>query len=173
MEQSHKKFSIGVRLLALALAVFLIVLDQLLKLAVRRSMLPLQNKPLLPGLLRLHYTQNTGISFSMLANVPAAMWVVSVATGLVMLFGVALILSGRLRQWPALCAAVFIVAGGTGNLLDRLARGFVTDYLEFMFVQFAVFNLADVFISCAVGVLVVWLVWEEWRTRKRARAKKP
>ena len=157
--------SVGTRLLALGAAAVLLLLDQWLK-RLAESRLSEQGRPLLRGILGLRYTKNTGISFSMLGDSPAAMAVVSAVTALAMLAGIWLMLSGRLRAAP-LWAAALIVAGGTGNLVDRLRHGFVVDYLEFLFMRFAVFNFADVCITCGVAVLAVWILWDEAR-RKRA-----
>ena len=171
-QQSQNRCRLSLRLLALGAAAGLVLLDQYLKRLVDSSMLPLQHKHILPGFLRLHYTQNTGISFSLLNSSPGAMGAVSVLTAAVMLAGIFYILSGRVRQAAPLCAAALIIAGGTGNLIDRLLRGFVVDYLEFEFVQFAVFNFADALITCGVAVLAGWVIWEDIQHRKRARGAK-
>jgi len=158
---------IRTRILALAAAAGLIAIDQLLKQLVSARMELQQAQALFPGL-QLRYTINTGISFSMLGDSKWAMWVVTALSAAVMLAGVIAILMGKLKQTQMLCAAAFIIAGGVGNLIDRIAHGFVVDYLEFTFVRFAVFNFADICITCGVMFLAGWMIWDEVRQKRKA-----
>ncbi|MDR0531987.1 MAG: signal peptidase II [Oscillospiraceae bacterium] len=157
------------RLAAIAMAAGLVVLDQYIKAVAVRMLKPQGAMQLVRGVLGLQYTENTGISFSLFEDSMVMMWVVTIVTSAVMLAGVLLILSGRLRQASPLCAAALIIAGGTGNLLDRLLRGFVVDYLEFLFVRFAVFNFADICIAGGVAWLTIWMIWEEAQHRKAGK----
>jgi len=110
----------------------------------------------LPGLLRFHYAENTGAAFSMLAD---GRWVL-VALNSLMIAGILAYLifkrpGSRLLRL-GLCA---VVAGGAGNLIDRVALGYVVDFIEFTFVRFAVFNAADICVTlgaalAALGVLI-------------------
>ena len=158
---------IRTRVLALAAAASLIAIDQWLKWLVSSRMEMYQTQALFPGL-RLRYTINTGISFSMLGDSAVAMWIVTAISAAVMLAGVVIILMGKVRPVPMLCAAVCIIAGGVGNLIDRVAHGFVVDYLEFTFVRFAVFNFADICITCGVIFLARWMIWDEVRQKRKA-----
>ena len=68
-------------------------------------------------------------------------------------------------------ALVGIIAGGLGNWVDRLLYGFVVDMFEFTFVRFAVFNVADIFITvCGFVLILVYLV-TEWRREQQGREK--
>ena len=51
-----------------------------------------------------------------------------------------------------------VLAGGVGNLSDRVARGYVVDYIELQFMRFAIFNAADVFITVGAALLFVALL---------------
>ena len=50
------------------------------------------------------------------------------------------------------------MGGIIGNLLDRVFRGYVIDYIEPLFINFAVFNFADVLITCGATILIVWMI---------------
>jgi len=158
---------IRTRVLALAAAAGLTAIDQILKQLVSARMELQQTQALFPGL-QLRYTVNTGISFSMLGDSKWAMWVVTALSAAVMLAGVIAILMGKLKQTPMLIAAACIIAGGVGNLIDRVAHGFVVDYLEFTFVRFAVFNFADICITCGVIFLAGWMIWDEVQQKRKA-----
>ena len=155
------------RLLALLAAACLVAIDRYIKYLVGLRIAPDQTRRLLPGL-RLRYTVNTGVSFSLLGNSPWAMRIVTVLTVIAMAAGVVLVLLGKIRPAPALAAAALILAGGTGNLVDRLLQGYVVDYLEFTFVHFAVFNFADICITCGVALLTIWVLWDEWHKKRTA-----
>jgi len=160
------------RLMTLAAAVALVALDQWLKVRMTWALAPPDGLPrvLLPGVLGLRYTENTGISFSLFGDSQAAMRVVSALTALVMLAGIVWLLLGKIGGAAPLCATALILAGGAGNLVDRLAHSFVTDYIELLFVRFAIFNFADVCITCGVILVIGWVLWEESRKRKATAA---
>ena len=49
-----------------------------------------------------------------------------------------------------------IIAGGAGNLIDRIRMGYVVDMLEFMFICFPVFNVADIFVTCGTALAAIY-----------------
>ena len=62
------------------------------------------------------------------------------------------------------CALGAVAGGGVGNLIDRVAAGGVTDFFATAFVDFPVFNVADIFVTCGVVlVLVLWWRWDKER----------
>lgn len=76
----------------------------------------------------------------------------------VVLAGIYYILSGKLKSNYLLVCFILIISGGVGNLIDRIFRGYVIDYIEVLFVQFAVFNFADILVTCGAGLLIAWLL---------------
>jgi len=164
------KPKIRARLITLAVAGVLICADQWLKVRLRWVLAPPtgQAKTLVPGVIGLRYTENTGISFSLFGDSQAIMYVISIVTGLVMLAGIVALLLGRIGGAVPLSAAALILAGGLGNLIDRLMNGYVVDYIELLFMRFAVFNFADICITCGVVLLMGWILWDEARRRKTA-----
>ena len=130
----------------------MIALDQLLKVW---SIAHLRNQPsriLINGFIQLTYLENTGAAFGLLAGFGGAQWLLS-GYKLVILV-LALVYFAKLPYEPRFIflrvPLLMIIAGGIGNLIDRVRFGFVVDMLEFMFIRFAVFNLADVFIVTGI-----------------------
>ena len=158
------------RLAVLAAAAALVYLDRLLKVRLSWVLAPPAGQPkaLWPGVIGLRYTANTGIPFSMFGDSQAAMRVISLITALAMLAGVAALLAGKIGGAAPLCATALILAGGVGNLIDRLAQGYVVDYIELLFMRFAIFNFADICITCGVVLMTGWILWTEFRRRKTA-----
>ena len=62
-----------------------------------------------------------------------------------------------------------IIAGGLGNLIDRVFKGYVVDYIEPLFIEFAIFNFADILVTCSSIVLVIWLLYDIYRESKREK----
>ena len=63
-------------------------------------------------------------------------------------------------------------AGGIGNWLDRVFNHQVVDYINFLFIRFAIFNLADVLVCTGIGLLVLNLILEELAAKKKASGEK-
>ena len=59
-----------------------------------------------------------------------------------------------------------------GNLLDRLTRGYVIDYIMTLFIDFPIFNFADILITCSCGAVIVYLIYEMIKDAKREKAEK-
>ena len=93
-----------------------------------------------------------------------------IALALVLLVLVFVILSGKVRgNFPMFTLAV-ILGGGVGNLIDRIYRGFVVDYIHLKVIKFAVFNFADICVTLGTAALICWLLFG--RSREEADGKK-
>lgn len=111
-------------------------------------------KALLPGLLQLVSTRNQGVAFGLLAGHPF----LSLLLGCLLVLSLALWLrSQALPPFEGLCAGLML-GGALGNLADRLLHGAVYDYLQFSFVSFPAFNLADACLSIGALLLAVRLL---------------
>jgi signal peptidase II len=149
-----------------AIVVFAIVFDQWIKWQVETGMDMHQRIDLLP-FLALFRTHNTGIAFSMLSSFGGY--------GLVLLtmavIGVVLWIAARSEpdQLIARIGFALIIGGAIGNLIDRVLLGYVVDYVLFHLPNwsFAVFNLADAFITVGAG-MVILDEFLSWRRSRRA-----
>lgn len=162
------------RLAAVISAAALVLADQWCKALAEARLQGREPKVLIPRVLQLCYTRNTGVAFSALGESPGAMAVVACLTGLVIAAAIVLLLMGKIRGWLPLCCVTLIAAGGLGNLVDRLsAKRYVVDYLEFLFVRFAVFNFADICVTVGVFALAFWILFfsdkGEFRRGKKAK----
>ena len=140
------------------LSIVLVVIDQIVKIWVR-SAIPLgQSIPFIPYLMDLTYTQNTGAAFSSCSGMT---WLLTLVS-LVCSAGVAYLMWKNFfpGKWGRLSLSL-ILAGAVGNLIDRALLGYVTDMFETTFINFAVFNVADI---CVVvgGFLMVFYALFLW-----------
>lgn len=125
------------------------VLDRITKILSVR--IPAGGEVLVPGILGLRYAENRGIAFSMLSGQPALAGLLSLAV-----IAAACLYFRKKKPHPLAAAGLMMMLGGAaGNLLDRLAAGYVPDMIEFLFVKFAVFNVGDAFlcVGCALVIL--------------------
>ncbi|MGE5654165.1 MAG: signal peptidase II [Bacillota bacterium] len=147
------------------LAVGIVVVDQCTKLWVMSS-LPLHvPQAFIPRLLRLTYTHNRGAAFGILQNKrPLFIVIAAVVVGLLIYYREE-ITQGRTILKLALS---LVAAGALGNLIDRALRGYVVDFLEFAFVSFPVFNVADMAIVTGVSLFVLDLIWDWFLSSAKA-----
>jgi len=159
----HKKQSrlITWGILLVAAAV-LLALDLWLKSWAAANLMGQPSRDLIPGFLGLTYTRNTGAAFGLLANFEWSRWLFTVVK--IVLMGGLLWFYGRLplekRFWLIRVPIILIFAGGVGNLFDRIAFGYVRDMLAFLFINFPIFNLADVYVVAGafLGAFVLLFV---------------
>lgn len=155
-------------MLYLLLAALLVALDQGVKFLVRAHIPPGGSVPLLPGVLDLTYVRNTGAAFSLLEE---HTWLLSAASAAVVC-GIAIALWKKVFRHPlGVTPAVLVMAGGVGNLIDRVAFGFVTDMFRTLFISFPVFNVADICITVGGFWLVLYVVFGYDRLEKRPDKK--
>ena len=143
------------------------VLDQVVK-AVVIARIPLGGAvQALPGVFHWTYLQNTGAAFSMLQG---GRWLFAlVCVGGLAAVAVLIkkkILTSRFELW---CLAA-IFGGGVGNLVDRIRLGYVVDMFEVEFMNFAMFNVADIFITCGAVILFVYVLFFDKKEKKDASA---
>lgn len=106
----------------------------------------------LPGILQFRYLENTGAAFSVLTGKTVALTVV---TAVILLIAVLLLVFDRVPGTWNQVALVLMAAGGAGNLIDRIARHYVVDFIEVLFTRFAVFNFADCCVTIGAALLIL------------------
>lgn len=118
---------------------------------------------LLPGVLALTYAENTGMAFSLFSGQAWVLGIVSVGCILLGWWVLRRYRLGRLSR----VAAMLMLGGAVGNLLDRLLRGYVVDMFEVLFMEFAIFNVADAALTVGTALMALSLLLcpEEWREK--------
>lgn len=154
-------------ILTVVVCLGLIGLDQLIKLLAVWFLAPVEQVAVIPGVVGLRYVQNTGAAFSLLSGRQPLLIVV---TGVILLVGAYVLLFRPPKDRLERIAIVMIFSGGVGNLIDRLARGFVVDYIEVLFIRFAVFNFADCLVTLGFVLLVVAVFRLELAAARKRRA---
>ncbi len=149
-------------------AAALVGLDQGVKYLVSQTLAGQPPYVLIPGVFELHYSQNDGAAFGLF---PGQQWILIGLTSLLMLVILGVLLSGKFRRYKMvnLCG-VLIVAGGVGNLIDRLVHGYVIDFLYFKAINFPIFNLADTFVVCGAVLFLIYFLFVYRESGEKAAA---
>lgn len=148
----------------IAVIALLTVIDQLTKYAAINTVKVNGPYEFLFGLFQFRYVENTGAAFSSFSNNKAVLILFS---GL-LLIGVLIVLLGRKieSKFVNFCL-VLVAAGGLGNMIDRVVNGFVVDFIEPLFIDFAVFNFADCCITVGAFMLIGYEIFDAVRESKK------
>ena len=155
--------------LALAAAAILTVVDQAVKLWAINVLEPLGRITVIPGIFNLTFVQNRGAAFGILQGKTVFL---SIVVALVLAGGLYLLLSGKIHERFLIWVIALILSGGAGNLIDRIYRGYVVDYLDFSaFFGFPVFNFADCCVVIGTLLLLCYVIWCDLVVKKREGGK--
>ena len=144
-------------------AALVVALDQLAKAWARASLIPGSPVTLVPHVMDLSLVYNTGAAFSM-GEGKGVLFVLIAAV----ITAACAVMAYKEQTLPSPLAATLgcVAGGGIGNAIDRVVAGRVTDFFATTFMDFAVFNVADIFITC--GVVVAFVLWVRWDKEREA-----
>lgn len=158
-------------IVALSACAGLVIVDQLLKIWVLSSLAGLGSSVMLiPGLLQLTYVENRGAAFGIMQG---RVGILSLLTLAVIIFCIVLLIR-KVHNRMAATSLALIVAGGLGNLIDRVFRGFVVDFLDVSpLFSFPVFNFADCCVVIGTILLLIYLFFFDETAKKKDKAEPP
>jgi signal peptidase II len=155
------------------LAAAVLVADQASKYAVEKLMEAGSTHTLIPGILNLVHTNNPGVAFGLLAESEAPWRAPVLIVFAVVVIGLIawLLMTSRAGGWLGQCGMTLILGGAAGNVLDRMQRHSVTDFIDFYVGRYHwyTFNLADSAIVLGAGLVVLELL-RDWRHPSQERA---
>lgn len=170
-EASLKEDNQGEKMSVIFAVVFVLSLvgaDQIIKYFVIEYLKPVGTVEFIEGVIRLRYVENTGAVFGSFATHTAMLTVVSI-----ILLGVTIyfLISQKNKSKIVNITLLLMIAGGIGNIIDRIRLHYVVDYIEPVFVDFAVFNFADCLITVGAFLLMFYLVVDIIKDGKNAKMK--
>ena len=145
-----------------ALTLLVVLLDYITKRIVSGNMVLYQSIPVIKGVFNITYVKNTGASFGMMAG---ARWFFVAVTVILIAAVIYYAVKNKITDKLFLVSASFVVGGGIGNLIDRIATGAVVDFFDFCLINFAIFNVADCFVVVGVILMAIYYIKEE-KTKK-------
>ena len=147
----------------------LVGLDQAIKFWAVSALQPVGAMPLIPHVVELRFVLNQGMAFSLLSGKQLFLIVATSAALLLVAYWLFFrSRNNRLQQ----AALTLVLGGGIGNLIDRIATGVVVDYINVLFMNFAIFNFADICVCVGVGLLMVWVLFDSYFKEKAEKSVK-
>ncbi len=125
------------------LVLILVALDQVVKYLVVANIPLGEHVPFLPYIMDLTYVQNTGAAFSIFSE---HTWILTMISLVVSVILAVALWKGFFRHPLGRLSLTLLLAGAIGNLIDRVRLQYVVDMFHVLFMNFAVFNVADVFV---------------------------
>ena len=136
----------------------IILIDQISKFVVSSTFTAETQITLIPKVLRLIYVKNTGAAFSILSEHVEILGIVSALFSVLM---VLYVIKTKPTHPLHKISISLIFAGAVGNGIDRLIRGYVIDFIETIFIEFPVFNIADISITVGAILLIIYMIFYE------------
>lgn len=149
-------------------------IDQLTKLIVSNNMSLYESVSVIPSVFNITYIHNRGAAFGMLAN---HRWVFMIIST-VAIVGMSVYLFRFCKEKMLFkIGLALVISGGIGNMIDRIAYGYVIDMIEATFIEtifgwsFAIFNVADSFVCVGAGLVIFCLIMDIIKEGKRNENK--
>ena len=136
----------------------LIFFDQITKIIAADTLKGNAPAEIIPGVLEFRYIENRGAAWGMMQGAGIFFIILTFAVMAGMIVLVAKMPSVK-RFRPLLAFAIQLFAGGIGNLIDRIGLHYVRDFIYFKIIDFPVFNVADICVTCGVCLLVILVVF--------------
>ncbi len=154
-------------ILAIVCAVVMLAADQYTKYVVIQNMTLNESIDFLPGFMNFWYIHNEGGAWGFLEGYT---WLLLSLTVVIMLVCIAMLIKVGLKNKVLFWSICLILSGGLGNMIDRVFRnGKVIDFLNFQFIDFPVFNVADCAVVIGAGLLILYFVTDMFKETKAKR----
>ena len=147
-------------LISILIILVCVGIDQLTKLLAINNLRDLADEiPVINKVFGLYYVENKGISFSMLSS---KMALIIIITSIIMLILIYVMIRTPKTKYfmPFSIVLSVIVGGAAGNMIDRIFRGFVIDFIMLDFINFPIFNVADIFVCVGLFMLVILIIFK-------------
>lgn len=153
-EASHRLRNLTV--LAIVVIVWL-ALDQLTKAWFNQLSVGSVTLSPIPQAIDFVLVHNTGAAWGVFSNATSILAVVSVVVCIIV---VVYLFASPNASLGTTIGLSLVVAGGIGNAIDRIANGYVIDFISFSFIDFPVFNIADIGVTCGLTIFIISFIWD-------------
>ncbi len=144
-------------IISAAIAVFVIAADRITKALAVKYLYDIDTYPVIDGVFHFTYAENTGAAFGMMKD---SRWLfMLLSSAAIIIIAVWLIKYGGQDLFMSVCLSM-ILGGGVGNMIDRIAYGYVVDFVDVRLINFAIFNVADSFVTVGAFLMIIYLIRE-------------
>ena len=154
--------------LSILFCLALIGFDQFIKYIVIEYLKPVEYFDVIENVLRLRYVENTGAVFGSFATHTLFLTIFSVILLCIVIY---YLISNRNQSKLVNFCLLLMISGGVGNIIDRIRLHYVVDYIEPLFIDFAVFNFADCLITVGAFSLIIYLIVDLIKDIKKGKSQ--
>lgn len=137
----------------------IIVLDQIFKYWITNNIGLTDSLTVIPNVMDFVYVKNTGAAFSFLADRAYGIIILSIISILFCIFALWFMIKKKPKSKMLKIAIALMLSGALGNAIDRIFRGYVVDFIEATFINFPVFNIADIAITFGAALLIIFMIF--------------
>jgi signal peptidase II len=134
----------------------MVAVDQISKYFAVINLKGRENAVWIKNVFELQYVENDGAAFSSFSGKQGFLLAVTIAVMLFVIFEFVRIPDGKRYAWLRI-DFLMIVAGALGNMIDRIRQGYVVDFFYFVPINFPRFNVADIYVTLAMPLLIILL----------------
>lgn len=138
--------------------IILIAIDQISKIWAFSNLRGSLGISLIPGVFELQYLENRGAAFGILQDHQILFLVITIIAAVILTY-----IYGRLpedkKYTPLRISYILLMAGAFGNMIDRMIRGYVVDFFYFRWIDFPIFNVADIYVTVTMILLVILILF--------------
>ena len=154
MEKASRKHLIS----GIFLIIILTIIDRLTKIWAAKTLSQGFDIVLIPRVLELHYIENTGAAFSILTGKILFFLIITLIMCVFIVY-VMLNTPNEKKFLPFKICLVFLLSGALGNFYDRLFYHYVVDFISFVLINFPIFNVADIYVTVSMAVLIILILF--------------
>ena len=143
----------------------LVIFDQFTKYLAQANLQGKEGIPIIKNVLELHYLEggNTGAAFGILEGKTVLLGIFSLLVSIVML-GVYFWMTNKKEYSKVSWCLIFMIAGAVGNCIDRLLNQYVIDFIYFKWIDFPIFNVADIYVTVSAIVMFLLILFMKEKT---------
>ena len=154
MEQIKRTNHRQLYVLGALFAVVLIFLDQITKLLAVAKLKGQDAFVIIKGVFELHYLENRGAAFGVMQGKKVFFIIITIVMVLFLIYAFGRIPAEK-RFYPLHVICITLFAGAVGNFIDRVIHNYVIDFFYFSLIDFPIFNVADIYVTCSVALFVI------------------
>ena len=126
--------------------------------------------PVISWFIQFSYVENTGAAWGMFGE-PGQRWIFLTLSSIAIVAILLYVFIAKPKSVLLRTALAFIVGGGIGNMIDRVLLGYVVDFLDFTFMDFPVFNVADSFVCIGAAMMMLYIILDTIKDYKNGKQK--
>lgn len=144
--------------ISMSIIAVLVLIDQALKYIINATIPVNGTVPIINGVIHISNVKNTGAAFSLFGN---QTWLLVYLTAAIIIVMLGAIVLKKFTDKKLVIPLSVVIAGGIGNLIDRIFYKAVTDFIDFRIINFAVFNFADCCVVIGCVLVVIYIIFSD------------